>query len=89
LSGDILIEVNPGWEIVEVNPSTGKEYRTTVRSGLMAAPVFLMYKSLAPQRLSQPIDARAIAPSVARILRIRSPNAAQLPPLRFTLKVEN
>ena len=89
LSGDILIEVNPGWEIVEVNPSTGKEYRTTVRSGLMAAPVFLMYKSLAPQRLSQPIDARAIAPSVARILRIRSPNAAQLPPLRFTLKAEN
>ncbi len=83
LFGDILVEVNPGWEIVEMDPVSHKEMRTTVRSGLMAAPAFILYKPLAAQRISDPVDARAIAPTVARLLRIRSPNAAKLPPMRF------
>ena len=83
LSGDILVDVNPGWEIIETDPVSHKESRTTVRAGLMASPVFILYKQLAPKRISDPIDARAIAPTIARILRIRSPNAAKLPPMRL------
>ena len=83
LSGDILVDVNPGWEIIETDPVSHKEKRTTVRAGLMASPVFILYNQLAPQRISEPIDARAVSPTVARILRIRSPNAAKLPPMRL------
>lgn len=83
LFGDILVDVNPGWEIIETDPVSHKESRTTVRAGLMASPVFILYKQLAPKRISDPIDARAIAPTIARILRIRSPNAAKLPPMRL------
>ncbi|MCM1021132.1 MAG: alkaline phosphatase family protein [Muribaculum sp.] len=83
LAGDILLDVNPGWEIVEVDAASHKETRTTVRAGLMAAPVFIMHPSLVAQRISDAVDARSIAPTVARILRIRSPNAAKLPPMRL------
>lgn len=83
LQGDVLIEVTPGWEIVEVDPGTSKETRTTVRTGLMSAPAFLLAPRLAPGRITEEIDARSIAPTVARLLRIRSPNATDLPPLKL------
>lgn len=85
-AGDILIEVNPGWEIVEVEPTSQKEHRSTVRSGLMTAPVFLLSPQLTPTRITGEIDARSIAPTVARLLRIRSPNASQLPPMHLDKK---
>lgn len=85
-AGDILIEVNPGWEIVEVEPTSQQEHRSTVRSGLMTAPVFLLSPQLTPARMTGEIDARSIAPTVARLLRIRSPNASQLPPMHLDKK---
>jgi hypothetical protein len=80
-AGDVLVEVNPGWEIVEVDPTTQKESRHTVRAGLMTAPVFILAPIVKAERITTEIDARAIAPTVARILRIRSPNASELPPM--------
>lgn len=85
-AGDVLIEVNPGWEIVENDPVTQKERRSTVRTGTMTAPVFLLSPMLNPQRVTVNTDARSIAPTVARLLRIRSPNAAEFPPLRLEKK---
>lgn len=83
VAGDIIVEVNPGWEIVNTDPNTQEESRHTVRSGIMAAPVFMMGAGLAPQRIGTLTDARSIAPTVARLLRIRSPNASAMPPLRL------
>lgn len=80
-AGDLLLAITPGWEIVEVDPSSAKETRSTVRSGIMTAPVFLFSPILKPTRIIEEIDARSIAPTVARLLRIRSPNAAELPSL--------
>lgn len=80
-AGDVLLEVTPGWEIVETDPNTAKEKRTTVRSGIMTAPVFILAPQLVPAHITATTDARSIAPTVARLLRIRSPNAADLPPL--------
>ncbi|MCM1163281.1 MAG: alkaline phosphatase family protein [Muribaculaceae bacterium] len=85
-AGDLLVTVNPGWEI-----SDGEEFDSSVlgetrlpvvRWQATTSPVFIMAPSVEPAVLSQPVDARAIAPTVSRILRIRSPNAAKLPPLK-------
>lgn len=85
-AGDIMIEVNPGWEIVETDPVSKKERRSTMRTGTMTAPVFLLSPDLKPKHISVETDARSIAPTVARLLRIRSPNAAEFPPLRLEKK---
>jgi hypothetical protein len=47
----------------------------------MTAPVFILAPVVKAERITTEIDARAIAPTVARILRIRSPNASELPPM--------
>ncbi|MCM1504558.1 MAG: alkaline phosphatase family protein [Muribaculum sp.] len=85
-AGDLHLEITPGWEIVTVDPTTQKENRTTMRTGLMGAPIFLLSPQLKAERISTEIDARAIAPTVARQLRIRSPNAVELPPMRLAEK---
>ena len=85
-AGDLLLAITPGWEIVEIDPTSAKEVRSTVRSGIMTAPVFLYSSQLKPTRIVEETDARSIAPTVARLLRIRSPNAADLPPLALEKK---
>ena len=85
-AGDLFLEITPGWEIVTVDPISQKENRTTMRTGLMTAPVFMLSPQLKPERINSEIDARAIAPTVARQLRIRSPNAVELPPMRLQRK---
>ena len=84
-AGDLLVDITPGFEIVD-------DYNTLVAPGenlpgmvyRMApatAPAYIMAPSLAPQTIGQPVDVRTIAPTVARILRIRSPNGASVAPL--------
>ena len=85
-AGDLFLEITPGWEIVTVDPISQKENRTTMRTGLMTAPVFMLSPQLKPERINSEIDARAIAPTVARQFRIRSPNAVELPPMRLQRK---
>lgn len=82
-TGDIIVAVNPGWEIVDdTNTQASTSRHTTVRDNFTASPAFIMAPSLAPQRITTPVDARAIAPTVSRLMRIRSPNAASLPAVR-------
>lgn len=76
--GDIFIEVNPGWEIVEEQPG-GMTTRTLSRASATTSPFIIMAPSVAPARIDIPTDALSIAPTVARVLRIRSPNAAANP----------
>ena len=52
-------------------------------TALPYARVFIVAPSVPAQVLDTPVDARAIAPTVAGILRIRSPNAAGSAPLRL------
>lgn len=85
-AGDLLIEAAPGFEIVDdynaVNPAAA--HTGMVQAGATTtAPAFIFAPSVEPQRLSAPVDARAIAPTVARILRIRSPNGASIAPLQL------
>lgn len=85
LAGDVFIEVQPGWEIVDdLNPdSRPSAQRQVAASTLSTAPAFIMSPGVEASTISAPVDARALAPTVAGLLHIRSPNAASLPGLRI------
>lgn len=77
---DIFIEVLPGRVLIDdtKTPATTQ----TVRLAPAAAPAYIYApERIEVDRISTPVDARRIAPTMARLLRIRSPNAASLPPI--------
>lgn len=78
-AADILVTVNPGWEIVE--NIDGKEVRTTVRSNATSAPLFILNPQIKAQIIETEVDACVVSPTVARLLRIRSPNASAMNPI--------
>lgn len=84
-AGDLLVTVNPGWEISDGDDddaSLGETKLPVVRWQATTSPVYILSPDITPATVTGVVDARAIAPTVARILRIRSPNAAKLPPLK-------
>ncbi len=84
-AGDLYLEVDPGWEVVDdmVSPASPKRTQYVKRCTPATAPVYILAPQTEARTLATPVDARSIAPTVARILRIRSPNAASLPALVF------
>lgn len=72
LSGDLILALQPGWEIVydDINYQN-----ITVRRDGIPAPLILFGPQIKSERISRPIDATELAPTISRILRIRSPNA--------------
>ncbi len=81
-AGDIYVSIAPGWQ--EIDDDSDTETPTTVaRATASTAPFYMLAPQVKHQKIGTPVDARTIAPTVARILRIRSPNGAALPPLRL------
>ena len=88
-AADIYISTFPGWDIVDdgtVAPDTN-EYPKIQRQTAPIAPAFIFAPGIDAQVITSPVDPRAIAPTIASILRIRSPNAATQPPLRINFKI--
>lgn len=85
-AGDLLVMVNPGWEISDdlENGNAPTEQLPVIRHVATTSPFYLLAPATAPQTIDTTVDARVIAPTVSRVLRIRSPNAASLPPLRLS-----
>ena len=81
-SGDIFIELVPGWEIVYENSANTRQY---IRHNAIAAPFMLMAPSVPAQKIDTPIDVTRIAPTVAKVLRIRSPNGCTARPIDLKL----
>lgn len=83
--GDIFISVLPGWEVTEENPviPAGNQI---YRLGSATAPAYILYPKLEKNTVSSVVDARAIAPTIASIMRIRPPNGATLSPIRLKRK---
>ncbi|MFA6701704.1 MAG: alkaline phosphatase family protein [Dysgonamonadaceae bacterium] len=73
VSGDLFVELQPGWSVVNDNSSTNIK----TRSNAVISPAIFFGNNIKPQRISTPIDATQIAPSVAYRLRIRAPNASK------------
>lgn len=82
-SGDVFIEINPGWTIVD--DPTAKTYTKggTQRATADIYPTFILAPSLKPAVISQPVDARAIANAVAGVLRVRPPAGASVNTLKL------
>lgn len=81
--GDLFVEVAPGWETVDdiAAPAADNRIHYVNRVAPATAPVYILAPGVEPKLIGTPVDARAVAPTVARLLRIRSPNAAALAPL--------
>ena len=81
-AGDIILDFNPGWTVVDDSryPSVNQDNKTTSYPG----PGFIMGQGLSPQVIDETVEAVEIAPTLSRIMRIRSPNSAASKPL--TLK---
>lgn len=79
-AGDVLIQVMPGWQIVDDFNSANRTEKVE-RMASTYAPVYIMAPGVARRTIDTPVDARSIAPTVTRLLRIRSPNGASSPAL--------
>lgn len=82
-AGDLFVETAPGWETVDDIHSQAPAQRVKYvkRTAPATAPVFILAPNVEARTIDTPVDIRAVAPTVARLLRIRSPNAAALPGL--------
>lgn len=83
-AGDVRIAVTPGWKITDDFNNRPERPNQVVRAASATAPVFIMAPDVDPRRIDTPVDIRVVAPTVTRLMRIRSPNAASLPPLKLT-----
>lgn len=81
-AADVYVSIAPGWQETDDDADTETPV-TVTRAVTSTAPFFLLAPNVTPRKIDTPVDARVIAPTVCRILRIRSPNGASLPPLRL------
>jgi len=84
-AGDIIVNVIPGWEIINdyAQDKSLPGNKHVERIVATTAPAFILAPGIDPKRIDTPIDVRVIAPTIARLLRIRSPNAAAMPALQL------
>jgi len=83
LSGDIFIELQPGWTVVNENQNNKTDY---TRAKAVLPPLIMFGWNVRKEHIFRPVRATEIAPTVAFILRITTPNAAQDAPLQEFLK---
>lgn len=76
-SGDIIIEIAPGWKLV--NEDRNESY--TPRAAMPPFPIVFMGCGISPAATAEPVTADRIAPTIAKQIRIRAPNACQAQPL--------
>ena len=76
-SGDILIQVSPGWTLVNENTHE----QTIVRESYVGFPLFFMGSNIEPDTVHTPVTIDYVAPTLAKSMRIRAPNACDLAPL--------
>ena len=68
-SGDLVIDVLPGWTIVSENGNENK----VVRHSYIPAPLIFMGHSVKPVIIQTPVTIDHIAPTLAHFMRIRLP----------------
>ena len=72
VSGDLILSIQPGWQIVF---DDGVTTNKSVRRDAVKTPFILYHPSIKGEKIKTRIDATEIAPTVSKVLRIRSPNA--------------
>jgi hypothetical protein len=82
-AGDIAITLSPGWGVIDDFGGSSKPTNQVRSIVPTTAPVMILCPALTPTKIGIPVDARAVAPTIARQLHIRSPNGAEIAPLTF------
>lgn len=77
-SGDVLIEVAPGWHYV--NKSTRENQ--LVRESYIPFPIIFLGEGFKAESVSSPVTIDYIAPTLSKAMRIRAPNACSVAPLQ-------
>lgn len=75
-SGDVMIEINPGWAIVDDEGVTVNSSPAAQRYDSPNIPAFLLLPNTSPKHITEPVDARSIVPTISRAIFLRNPNAA-------------
>lgn len=77
-SGDIRIEVNPGWTLVDAEQGQTRY----VQDAYFEFPLIFFGNHLKAERIPDAVEMDRIAPTLAHFMRIRAPNACSAAPLR-------
>ena len=78
-SGELCVEVLPGWTIVDEQHNIQK----VVRSAYIPSP-FMVLGEYKPAVIDSPVDADCIAPTICSCLHIRAPNSSTAAPVTAT-----
>lgn len=76
-SGDLVIEVLPGWQIVDEQTQNKK----VVSMAVTPTPLIILHPAFKAATIASPVMAERIAPTLANAIHIRAPNGCSLPPL--------
>lgn len=76
-SGDIIVQVSPGWNLVNEDRATKK----LQRDSFFEFPLIFYGYTIKAEKVNTPVTVDCIAPTVAHHIRIRAPNACSTPPL--------
>jgi hypothetical protein len=79
LSGDIFIELQPGWVAVDETRPQRNEY---IRDTAILSPLFIFGDYVKKEQVYRKIKATEIVPTMSYILRIRPPNGCVELPLQ-------
>lgn len=77
ISGDLLVEIAPGWQLV--NEDRNESY--TWRSQFVPFPIIFYGAGTKAEHVNTPVAVDRIAPTIAKAIQIRAPNACKEAPL--------
>lgn len=76
-SGDLIIEVAPGWRLLNENTQES----ILSRASYIQFPIIFFGAGTKAQKVDTPVTTDRIAPTIAKAIRIRAPNACMSEPL--------
>ena len=76
-NGDIMIEVSPGWRLVNENT----QEQQLSRASYIQFPLIIYGTGIQAEEVKTPVTIDRIAPTIAKTIRIRAPNACSAEPL--------
>jgi hypothetical protein len=75
--GDLLIEVSPGWRLLNED----NQDNLLSRASFTQFPIIILGAGIPAERISDHVTIDRIAPTIAKSIRIRAPNACSMEPL--------
>lgn len=75
--GDLIVEVSPGWKLL--NEENFQQYVS--KESAMPFPLIFYGAGITAQEITTPVTIDRIAPTIAKTIRIRAPNACASAPL--------